>query len=514
MESINQKEYSKTDSRLTAAVPLGANVFSKPLTAKSKEPSKMVAIQIGAASFVDEGIETCLDILQERGEVNTIIPVVFSYSRTTGGRHKPYPGHGNPDGTIDVDGGNYATVHPRHYQDTGIDPLVTQASDFPGFDVLGEIIPYTRKRGMKVIAMLHHNFSSDLPGIEKLKEVDFNGEPARGGRSICLNNPYYRNLLKGLVNDWLHSYDLDGIIYINETQGPFSNMLGARQRGRTVGKPGTRTCFCQYCKAKAQKMGIRMDRVIPAFKELSRFRADTHARKRPVDGYYVTLWRLILRYPELLKWEHLYHESKREIYQLLNKEIKDIKSNALFGVHLWSNTFMSPIYRAEQDISELAKYTDFIKFSFYNHCAGPRLASYVQSVSESIYGDVPANELMQFHYRVLGYPNEAPYEKVSATGLSSDYVYREARRALDGLYPQKSKILAGIDVDIPIVEKDIIDGFDKKNEVRASRTSIRKATSAALRAGVDGIVISRKYAEMNLDNLSGAGDALRKHTLK
>jgi hypothetical protein len=28
-----------------------------------------------------------------------------------------------------------------------------------------------------------------------------------------------------------------------------------------------------------------------------------------VDGYYVTLWRLMLRYPELLAWENLWHDT-------------------------------------------------------------------------------------------------------------------------------------------------------------------------------------------------------------
>lgn len=509
MSSMSRRKFLQTGAGLAAALPLSAGLHSPQAAVAGEPASKIVGIQIGAVSFVDEGIEACLDTLQEKGGVNTIIPVVFSYSNTTAGRHKPYPGHGNPQGTMDVDGGNFAKVHTSYYHDTGIEPAATQAPDHPGFDVLGDVIPHTRKRGMKVIGMLHHNFSSQLPGIDKLKEKDFNGEPARGGRSLCMNNPYLRNFMAGLVDDLLHSYDLDGLMYVNETQGAFANILGARQRGRTMGAPGTRTCFCEYCQAKAKEMGIRMNRVVPAFEELSSFVTAARARKRPVDGYYVSLWRLMLRYPELLQWEHLYHESKRETYRLLYQQTKAARPGALFGIHLWSNTFMSPIYRAEQDFSELSKYADFLKLSLYNHCAGPRLASYVQSVSETIYGDIPADELMQFHYDVLGYPNESPYEEVSATGLGPDFVYRESKRALDGRGQHGAKILAGIDVDIPVVDSDIIDGFDAGRAVRGSRASIREATKEALRAGVDGLVISRKYAEMNLDNMSGVGDALR-----
>jgi hypothetical protein len=35
------------------------------------------------------------------------------------------------------------------------------------------------------------------------------------------------------------------------------------------------------------------------------------------------------------------------------------------------------------------------------------------------------------------------------------------------------------------------------------------ATAAALRAGADGLIFSRKYSEMRLDNLSAAGRAVR-----
>jgi hypothetical protein len=38
---------------------------------------------------------------------------------------------------------------------------------------------------------------------------------------------------------------------------------------------------------------------------------------------------------------------------------------------------------------------------------------------------------------------------------------------------------------------------------------VREAVRAALHAGVDGVVLSRKYSEMRLANLHAAGEALR-----
>ncbi|MDF2959156.1 MAG: hypothetical protein K0S39_891 [Paenibacillus sp.] len=49
---------------------------------------KMIAIQIGAVSFVDEGTEAVLDILQEKGKVNTLFLANFTYTCGTGGRFR------------------------------------------------------------------------------------------------------------------------------------------------------------------------------------------------------------------------------------------------------------------------------------------------------------------------------------------------------------------------------------------------------------------------------------------
>jgi len=104
-------------------------------------------------SLVDEGIERVLDNFQERAGVNALIPAVFSFSSGTAGRQsrgQPLPDHGKQEYDTDLRGGNFARVHPQYYKDTAVDPKLTQAPDHPGFDVLGDLLPAARKRGMKV----------------------------------------------------------------------------------------------------------------------------------------------------------------------------------------------------------------------------------------------------------------------------------------------------------------------------------------------------------------------------
>jgi hypothetical protein len=53
-------------SFLQSAVGAGVSLAASQTT-RAAEPAKMIGIQVGAVSFVDEGTEKVLDILQERG---------------------------------------------------------------------------------------------------------------------------------------------------------------------------------------------------------------------------------------------------------------------------------------------------------------------------------------------------------------------------------------------------------------------------------------------------------------
>ena len=493
--------------RRTLLMSVGAAAVEPLLRADATVSGRTIAIQFGAVSLIDEGIEKTLDILQERAGVNALIPAVFSFSGGTAGRQskgQPFPDHGKQEYDVNLRGGNFARVHPQYYKDTAVDPQATQAPDHPKFDVLGDLLPAARKRGMKVFGLIQDHFPEKFPNVEKFQERDFNGEHCE---TLCKNNPYYRNFLAGLVEDLTRSYEIDGLMFVCEQTGAFSNTLGSRLRGKRRGLAGTRGCFCEFCREKARKQGIRFDRVMTAFQELEKFVAGARARNRPVDGYYVTLWRLMLKYPELLQWEHFFHEGVRETYALMHERVKSARRNARFGLHIWHNFTLSPLYRAEQDLAELAKCSDFFKVALYHNCGGPRMATYIDSVSETIYGDVSAQELLQFHYRVLGYSG-VPYGELRRGPIGGDYVYRESKRSVEGVGTAHTPVWAGVDVDIPI-QSDDLEKQKSSTVGKSTRASVRESVREAFRAGVQGIVISRKYSEMRLDSLSGVGDALK-----
>ena len=450
----------------------------------------MIGIQVGAVSFVDEGVEKVLDTFQQDASINTLFVATFTYGRGIAGRQvpgQPLPDHGKQQYDTDTfKGGSYVKTHPQYYRNTAIQNF--RASDLGDFDVLEAVLPSARKRGMKTICWFEDVWSRDVPNAAQAAERQFDGRVAG---TFCFNNPNYRNWLLGTVEDYTRSHEIDGIMWGSERHGAFSNLTRAAN-------PASVTCFCEHCERKAKARGIDVARARAGFQAFGEF---VRTGKRPVDGYYVTLWRLILRYPELLAWEQLWHDSLRETYAALHAKVKSIKPAVGVGWHIWHQNSFSPIYRAEQDLAELAKYSDFLKMVMYHNCGGERMAGYIRTVGRTIYGDVPGQELLDFHYRVLDYAQEKPLADLPKTGFSADYVYREAKRARTALDAAKAKtqLWPGIDIDIPTAA----------TSSKSTPSGTHDAVLAAFRGGADGVILSRKWSEMKSANLKGAGEAIR-----
>jgi hypothetical protein len=491
---LNRREFLQLAAGASAASVLPALSHAAAVSS-----SKMIGIQVGAISFVDEGTEKVLDILQERAGVNTLFLAVFTYGRGIAGRQipgQPLPDHGKQEYDLNFHGGNFARPHPQYYKNTVIKD--TRAPDHGNLDILAEVLPSAKKRGLKVICWMEDVFRPDLPDIEQVQERDLYG---RNMGTLCVNNPNYRNFFIGLVEDYARSYDIDGIMWGSERQGALSDSLGATHDTPPI-DPGNVTCFCEFCQAKAKERGINPNRARQGFLELEKFVRSARSGKRPTDGYFVQFWRILLRYPELAAWEMLFTDSLRETYAALYKTVKTAQPAIPVGWHIWHNTSFNPIYRAEQDLRELSNYSDFIKVVMYNNCGGERMALYADNIGSTLYGDLTKQQLTDFTYGVMGY-EEGSYDEIPQTGLSADYVYRETKRALDGVAGTHTLIWPGIDIDIPT----------EPNNSKRTPQSVKDAVSAAFKAGAPGVVLSRKYSEMRLADLSGAGEAVREPQL-
>jgi hypothetical protein len=490
MKPLTRREFLKTTSTAVAAAALAPAM----LHADEKSSPKMIGIQVGAVSFLDEGTEPVLDILQERGAVNTLFLAAFTYGRGIGGRQvpgQPLPDHGKQEYDLNFHGGNFATPHEKFYARTNLKPV--KAPDHGDYDLLADVLPKAHKRGMKVYAWYEDNFGKDIPGVEKVQEMDLQG---RRASTLCPLHPDYREFLIGLTNDYCQSYDLDGVMWGSERQGPLLNAIGAKVGG---GDPARVTCFCEFHQAAAKARGIDVARAKEGFAKLGKFINAAHAGQRPNDGYFVEFWRLLLEYPELLAWEKLWTDGKHAIYTDIYQAAKKSRAEVQVGFHIWQNNSFSPFFRAEQDYAAFAKVADFLKIVVYNNCGGPRYASYIDNMAAGILRDVPKDDVLRLNNAWLDYGSEAKLDKLPIAGLSADYVFRETKRALAGVAGTQCKIYPGIDIDVPT----------EAGQKKTSPDDVFAATAAGLKAGADGVLFSRKYSEMNLANLSAGGKAAR-----
>src|SRR5262245_25126569 len=204
---------------------------------------KTVGIQVGSISFVDEGVERVLDILQERARADTVYLTTFTYGRGLAGRQvpgQPFPDHGvrqSDEGTFH--GGNYARPHPRFYGDTVLKE--TRAPDHGDLDIVAAVLPQARKRGLRLLCSVEDVWRPTVPGFDRVAEVDLHG---RRAGTACLMNPDVRAFWTALVTDLCSSYEIDGVLFFNERNGPLLNATGS-SHAQQIAASRT-TCFCDH----------------------------------------------------------------------------------------------------------------------------------------------------------------------------------------------------------------------------------------------------------------------------
>ena len=465
--------------------------FNLGLAAWAMSPVKArkpyIAVQVGAVSFVDEGIDTVLDILREKAHVNTVWLNTYTWDHGTGGRQLagyPFPDHG-PQEPDEVRGGAVFDYDQKYFQHTVLNQFRT--AEYKGRNILAEVLPKAKERGMDVVAWDFFYPNQDNPqklkNMDRVVEIDVHGRPTW---APCNNNPGWRQHMFGRIEVYLRQYpEVAGIAWGQERMGPLMNMIGGGWTQPFV------TCFCPYCLEKARARELSADRARRGYLELEKLLAVA----KPADGTFVSFWRLLSQYPEILGWEKLwtdsYHEIRAEVYRIA----KSIAPEKPLGFHILHQATLSPFYRAEEDYAETANYADFVKPAVYNIAGGERMAGFVDRISTTIFRDARPEDVLPLYYKVMGY-DEALLAQLPAAGLSAEYVARETKRVITDV-GNRIAVYPGIDVGVPSRSKQV------------TPEDVRDSVKAAFAAGAAGVVLCRKYSEMRLANLAGAGQGLR-----
>ena len=481
---------------------------------------RTIAIQIGAVSFMDEGVGQVLDTVIERAAVNTLWLATPTWNRASGGRAepgRPFPDHGRQEYEPDWQGGNYATVHGEYYGATRLGP-VGRAPEYPDWDMLAAVIPEAKQRGLKSFAYFdessHARALRRYPGFQQVLEVDIWNKPAR---RPCFNNPDYRNWVLAIVEDYIKSYPLDGLAFASTRPGPLDRLLQEPTRQGL----GLIVCYCPHCRARATERGIDWRRAQEGHRKLVLWNAAVSEGKRPPDGAFATFWRLILTYPEIVQWQALWADGQHQLYRDIFGTVRSVRPEMKVGWEFSQNLGFSPFARAGQNFAELSHIADFLKLDTYHDAGGPRLASAVRNIARAVFGDADPEQVYPVLQAMTGL-DEAPLDELPKAGLSADYIRREVAR-VDGGREGRSTVWAGIGIDVPVgqaAESDVppdnigdtpmtdADLTDAPDLVRTTPGRVKDAALAAFAGGATGIVLGRKYSEMRLDNLSGVKAAL------
>jgi hypothetical protein len=315
----------------------------------------------------------------------------------------------------------------------------------------------------------------------------------RRSASARFNNPNFRAHLTGKVESTLSQYptEVDGYIWGCERMGPLDNLIGGGWSITGI------ACFCPFCLAKARERGISAERARQGYIKLDQFFHAATQPQRPPDGFFVVFLRTLFQYPEILSWNTLWYDSYHEVRSELYGTAKSIAPAKPFGFHVMQNVTFSPFYSASEDYAKLAQYADFLKIATYSNAAGPRLAHFIDHLSTTIFADATPADLQPLFYKMMGY-HEASFDQIVTGGLSPAYVANETRRAIEDTRGTV-QIYPGIDIDVPT----------SPGEKHTAPDDVRAATKAAFGAWANGVVLSREYYEMQLANLSAAGETIR-----
>jgi hypothetical protein len=156
------------------------------------------------------------------------------------------------------------------------------------------------------------------------------------------------------------------------------------------------------------------------------------------------------------------------------------------------------VYRAEMSYEEMAPHSDFIKPIVYHAVLGPRIRDwYLPRFKQTFLGEVSLENSLELYYDLFGYDKnvEPKLDELAKKGFSPDYVYRETKRSVASANG-KTKIYAGV-------------GFDVPGSPRDEPETVYEATRKAIEAGAQGVVASREYEEMRVENLRAFGRAVR-----
>jgi len=468
---------------------------------QTRPANRFVAIQVGPNTILDEGIERCLDTLQDCAAINVIVVQSHTYYASDGLHNKRSPDCLAPDHGIPVrDPATrklpfvWVKHHDEYFRDTVLRHApVSRDMEYARHDLFAELVAPCRQRGIRIYPRMLDPFSREfaevIPNWVKVLGEDIYG---RLGPTTCYYNPDYRAWWLGTVDDVFRNYDLDGLQWGAECVGPLSNLMF----NGTVPY-----CFCRHCRARGSQQGIDVERARRGFEELYGFVQKLRQGVKPPGGALGGITNHLFRYPEILAWERLWRRGKEDLMEEIYGAVKAVKPDAEVGQHVdHAGSSYDLFYRSVVSYAEMTN-VDFLKPILYHDIMGPRIRHwYVERLRKSIFSELSPEQSLDLFYAFKGYDRNAEpkLDDLDQTGFSPEYVFRETRSLVE-MVAGKTRVYSGIGIDVPW----------NGHRFASEPEKIYRAIHRAYDAGANGVMLSRQYDEMRLPNLRAAGRAIR-----
>ncbi len=452
-------------------------------------------IQMGPHTILDEGIEHTLDLIAETAGVTVVMPYSHAYNAALVKPLRDRADHGVP--LTDNTGRRFPLVwvrtHDEYYRDTTLrHPAPDPRAEHATRDLFTEIVAPARARRMKVYARVLESSAMNrvVTNYSTVVTRDIDDRPTT---TACWNHPEYVAFWADTAEDLFRSYDLDGLQWGAERQGPLMNVISPWNNDAP-------SCFCEHCRARAKAAGVDPDRAREGFRALYRYvQGQIAGQPKPVDGQFAGFLRVLFRYPEILGWETQYRLGREALCAAIYDRVKKLRPAADVGWHVdHQPSSWDLVYRAEMSYADMAPHADFIKIIAYHNVLSPRIRDwYLPRFQKTILGELSLASSLDLYYDVFDYDKRAEpaLADLGRRGFSAEYVFRETQHSVASA-AGKTKIYAGI-------------GFDVPGSLPDDPDVIAQATRRAFDAGAHGIVVSREYEEMKVANLRAVGRAYR-----
>jgi len=460
--------------------------------------SPHIGVQVMPQSVFDEGPDHLLDTLQETCGATAVHVLPLTHAPYSPGSDREWANPNFADHGVTVpefDRANLTDVFyradPSRYDRPELVPKpLREDMVYAGRDVFDELAEPAARRGIEIHARIcdwgHH--APSLPGSDRWCAVKMDGTRKP---YYCPAQPEYQRWWQSIFADLFHHKPyLRGLNFGHERGTP----LNAASHG---GEPD---CWCEHCLVEADRRGINPEFAKQGFRALQQWHADCQTEDGPTDGHLITFIRILRDFPDMTAWDRMWADHLGTLDAGIYSAVKIARPSAIVGWHIVHSMSLSPIHRIEHDYRDLAPYADYIKPVVYHDVAGVRFSRTLRHYSRTLFGDVPEATALQVMYGALQYdpklePSLDELKAESVRGFSPDYCAREVRRCkASGGRP----VFAGVGFDIPNAGAE-----------PGSSQQVETAVKAVFDAGAEGLVISREYHELQLENLRAVGRALK-----